>query len=181
MHSQHQQQASLGQLLETEEAFTANGSSKPSHVETTAVTTCHSTVTSLMTSDLSSSISSAAAISTSLTTSGAISNSTSTVASTSGYLTNSWSQESASSQALDEAMAQLDDELEMSGSSAFQRSLSLPRGFGKTNAQGLEVEAVPSTDKHNSHMKKPLAASAPGSETNLLMAGIRRQRVRVSF
>lgn len=159
----------MGQLLETEEV--SAGSSVASEPVISSINTTGS-ASHVTNEALSTAVTSA--ISSSLT---------STVANTtpgSNFMSTSWAQENDSSQALDEAMAQLDDELGMDENSIFQRSHSLPRGFGKTNAQGLEVEAVPSVDKYNQRMKKPMVASAPGSESNLLMAGMRRQRVRVS-
>jgi len=94
-----------------------------------------------------------------------------------------------SSQALDEAIARLDDELHSaiglgsspSGAGAGAgagppRSMSLPRGFGKTNSAGLDVEVMPS-------LTTPLRAPSPriglDSGTAMRNAMLRKQRVRV--
>lgn len=168
--AQRSQQLGMGQLLESEEVAPSSAAPLTSHSGySEGITSNLTTVSASFDSSESPALTTSAAMSSSLT-------GTSTTTATS-----SWAQESTSSQALDEAMAQLDDELEMTEEAVFQRSLSLPRGFGKTNAQGMEVEASPSIDKYNLRTKKPMVASAPGSESNLSMAGMRRQRVRVSI
>ncbi|KAE8737986.1 hypothetical protein FOCC_FOCC016543 [Frankliniella occidentalis] len=140
------QQANLGQLLETEER-SSTLTPISNHIETLGITATSSTSSSLGSSELASSN-----VSSSMTSS--ITNTTTAMASSSNFMSNSWAQETSSSQALDEAMAQLDDELEINGGSVFQRSLSLPRGFGKTNSQGIEVEAVSSVGPFSTSSKK---------------------------